>query len=276
MMTIGGGKRSDHWRCEDAFEWGMFGGLEIVIYRILCEVYNSLGIGQFHLQAMMKTRAIFDDTEKLLRIAVIDDDRLMRLFLGTIIGQEEDLELCGTFESGEEALAQLDGLRPDVVIVDMELPGISGEECIRVLSLQLPSTAFVVLTIHEDPDRVFGAIQAGAKGYLLKGASPSDILSGIHAAHRGGVPLSPEIASMVIRTFQKNSIKKTPIPLPTLSAREYQILELLSTGMVPKELATELGISYQTVRDYLKQVYLKLHVCSRTEAVLRFLESRNS
>lgn len=197
----------------------------------------------------------------------------MRSLLEKLIAKQADLELCGAWGSGEEALAALHALKPDVVVVDLELPGISGEDCIRALAAILPSAAFVVLTVHENAERVFGALQAGANGYLLKGSSKEVIVGGIHAAHRGGAPLSPEIAGMVIRTFQKNSAKKPPIPLPTLSPRERQILELLATGMAPKEAAAELRISYETVRDYLKQIYQKLHVRSRTEAVLRFLEA---
>lgn len=197
----------------------------------------------------------------------------MRVLLEKLISKRADLELCGAWGSGEEAIAALSALKPDVVMVDLELPGISGEDSIRAISALLPCTAFVVLTVHEDAERVFGALQAGANGYLLKGASAEVIVSGIHAAHRGGAPLSPEIAGMVIRAFQKNGGKKTRIPLPSLSPRERQILELLATGMAPKEAAGELGISYETVRDYLKQIYQKLHVRSRTEAVLRFLEA---
>jgi len=198
----------------------------------------------------------------------------MRGMLEKLIAKQADFQLCGAWGSGEEALAALHALRPDVVVVDLELPGISGEDCIRAISAILPGSAFVVLTVHENAERVFCALQAGANGYLLKGAPPAVIVSGIQAAHRGGSPLSPEIASMVIRAFQKTGEKKLPIPLPSLSPREHQILELLATGMVPKEAASDLNLSYETVRDYLKQIYQKLHVRSRTEAVLRFLEAR--
>lgn len=197
----------------------------------------------------------------------------MRRMLEKLICKHAELELCGAWGSGEEALAALHALSPDVVVVDLELPGISGEDCIRALSAILPCTAFVVLTVHENSERVFGALQAGANGYLLKGSAGAVVVSGIQAAHRGGSPLSPEIAGLVIRAFQSQSPKKTSIPLPSLSPRERQILELLATGMVPKEAAAELNISYETVRDYLKQIYQKLHVRSRTEAVLRFLEA---
>ena len=209
----------------------------------------------------------------MLRVAVIEDDKITRTLLEKIISKQAGLELCGAWESGEEALAALRSLRPDVVVVDLELPGISGEDCIRAISAILPCTAFVVLTVHEDAERVFGALRSGANGYLLKGASKEVIVGGIHAAHRGGAPLSPEIAGMVIRAFQKSGGKKSPIPLPSLSPRERQILELLATGLANKEVAAELHLSYETVRDYLKQIYQKLHVRSRTEAVLRFLEA---
>ncbi len=197
----------------------------------------------------------------------------MRSLLEKLIAKQADFHLCGAWGSGEEALAALHALKPDVVVVDLELPGISGEDCIRAISAILPGSAFVVLTVHENAERVFSALQAGANGYLLKGSPSAVIVSGIQAAHRGGSPLSPEIASMVIRAFQQNGEKKPPIPLPSLSPRERQILELLATGMVPKEAASDLNLSYETVRDYLKQIYQKLHVRSRTEAVLRFLEA---
>lgn len=211
-----------------------------------------------------------------LRVGVIEDDRIMRTLLEKLISKQAEFHLCGSWDSGEAALTGIHSIKPDVMVVDLELPGISGEDCIRAMSAILPCTAFVVLTIHGNAERVFGALQAGANGYLLKGSAADVIVSGIQAAHRGGSPLSPEIAGMVIRAFQKKDSKKPQIPLPTLSPRERQILELLATGIAPKEAAAELNISYETVRDYLKQIYQKLHVRSRTEAVLRFLESGNS
>jgi DNA-binding NarL/FixJ family response regulator len=220
----------------------------------------------------MPERKQSEDIE-VLRIALIEDDKTMRTLLEKLVSKAEGMEICGSWERGEDAISPICALRPDVVVVDLELPGISGEDCIRALSGVLPCSAFVVLTVHEDPARVFGALQAGANGYLLKGSSPADIVSGILAARSGGAPLSPAIAGMVIRSFQKNNTKKAPVPLPTLAPREHQILELLATGLVPKEVAGELGISYETVRDYLKQIYQKLHVRSRTEAVLRYLET---
>lgn len=211
--------------------------------------------------------------ESTLRIGVIEDDQMMMAFIKKLIAKTEGLELCGAWMTGEEALREIKRLNPTVVLVDLELPGISGEDTIRAVSALLPTAAIVVLTVHEDAMRVFGALQAGANGYLIKGCGPIAIIDGIFAAHRGGSPLSPEIAGLVIRAFQKNSTKKKALPLPHLSPRERQILDQLATGKATKEVASELHLSYETVRDYLKQIYQKLHVRSRTEAVLRYLEN---
>jgi DNA-binding NarL/FixJ family response regulator len=211
-----------------------------------------------------------------LRVGIIEDERTMRVLLEKLIARTPGMELCGSWERGEDALGAICSLRPDVMLIDLELPGISGSDCIRALSGVLPSSAFLVLTVHEDPARVFEALRAGANGYLLKGSSPAEIVAGLQAAHRGAAPLSPEIAQLVVRAFQMQPEKKQVMPLPSLSPREREILESLSTGQVPKEVAAELGISYETIRDYLKQIYQKLHVRSRTEAVLRFLDARNA
>jgi len=215
-------------------------------------------------------------TEKNLRVAFIEDSKTMMSILHKLIEKTPNMEVCGAWPSAEEALPQIHETAPNVVIVDLELPGMNGQDCIRILSAMLPSAALVVLTIHDHPEQVFGALEAGANGYLLKNSSHETIIDGILTAHRGESPLSPAIAGMVIRSFQKNPPKKPTVPLPSLSPRERQILELLAKGLVPKEAASELHISYETVRDYLKQIYQKLHVRSRTEAVLRFLDARHA
>jgi DNA-binding NarL/FixJ family response regulator len=212
---------------------------------------------------------------RLLRIAIIEDDAIIRSLLEKLVTKQPDMELTGAWGTGEAALAALASQRPDVVVVDLELPGISGEDCLRALSGMMPATALVVLSVHDDPERVFAALRAGANGYLLKGIPPAELVAGIHAAHTGGSPLSPAVANLVIRAFQRSpEPAPPPIPLPSLSPRERQILELLAKGLVAKEAASELHLSYETVRDYLKTIYQKLHVRSRTEAVLRFLEAR--
>jgi DNA-binding NarL/FixJ family response regulator len=209
-----------------------------------------------------------------LRIALIEDDRIMRSLLEKLIAKQADFILAGSWSTGESALAEAGALQPDVILVDLELPGISGEDCLLALSVMLPLSALVVLTVHDDADRVFPALRAGANGYLLKGTAPSELIAGLRAAHTGGSPLSPAVANLVIRAFQKAPVKvKPPVPLPSLTPRESQILALLAKGMAPKEAAAALHLSYETVRDYLKQIYQKLHVRSRTEAVLRYLEA---
>lgn len=211
---------------------------------------------------------------KLLRVAVIEDDRTMRTMLEKLLTKHRECELVGAWSTGEDAVAALPELQPDVVLVDLELPRMSGEDCLRMLSLKLPAAALVVLTVHEDAARVFSALRAGANGYLLKGSPLSGIVDGLRAAHTGGSPLSPEVASLIIRSFQKTPEPvKAAAPLPSLTPRELEILDRLSKGMAPKEAAAELYLSYETVRDYLKHIYQKLHVRSRTEAVLRYLEA---
>lgn len=212
-----------------------------------------------------------------LRIAIIEDDPIIRSMLGKLVAKQPDFVLNGAWGTGEAALAALASERPDVVLVDLELPGISGEDCLRALSGMMPATALVVLSAHDEPERVFAALRAGANGYLLKGTPLAELVAGILAAHAGGSPLSPAVANLVIRAFQKSPAPSRPaIPLPSLTPRERQILELLAEGKVAKEAAAELFLSYETVRDYLKTIYQKLHVRSRTEAVLRFLEARET
>jgi DNA-binding NarL/FixJ family response regulator len=210
-----------------------------------------------------------------LRIGIIEDDRFTKTMLEKLVSKQSDFILAGSWSTGEDALPELAQLSPDVVIVDLELPGISGEDCLRALSAMLPATALVVLTVHSDPERVFSALRAGANGYLVKGAPPAEIIAGLRAARSGGSPLSPDVATMVIKAFRKGPAmpSKPAIPLPSLTPRERQILDRLAKGLVPKEAAAELNISYETLRDYLKQIYRKLQVRTRTEAVLRYLDA---
>ncbi|MFC5457129.1 response regulator [Prosthecobacter fluviatilis] len=208
---------------------------------------------------------------KTLRVAVVEDDATLRLFLKKLIEKNgHGFELAGAWETAEEAVKPLVESRPHVVVVDLELPKTSGIEFIRQLAPRMIETAFVVLTIHDDPDKVFEALRAGAHGYLLKSAKPGEIAAGIRQASEGGAPLSQGIARLLIKSFQAQPERKKS-GIPSLTPRESQIIERLAQGMVPKELAHDLGISYETVREYIKSVYAKLHVRSRTEAVIKYL-----
>lgn len=210
--------------------------------------------------------------QKILRVGVVEDDATLRLFLKKLIQKHANgFEFIGAWESAEDAVKPIADMRPHVVIVDLELPKVSGIELIRQMSPRLGNTAFVVLTIHDDTDKVFAALRAGAHGYLLKSSKPAEIAAGIRQASEGGAPLSQEIARLLIKTFQEPVVPQKK-EIPGLTPRESQILERLAQGMVPKEVAHDLGISYETVRDYLKAVYTKLHVRSRTEAVIKYLE----
>ena len=211
-------------------------------------------------------------TSRMLLVAVIEDDPTLRLFLQKLISKpSSQMTFSGAWESAEAAAKPLLEMRPDVVVVDLELPHMCGMDLIRHLSPRMPATAFVVLTIHDDPQKVFAALRAGASGYLLKSSKPTDVIAGIRQACAGGAPLSQEIARLLIHSFQ-DPAKTVRKRMPGLTPREGQILEMLAQGMVPKEVSDKLGLTYATVRDYLKTVYAKLHVRSRTEAVIKYLD----
>jgi DNA-binding NarL/FixJ family response regulator len=211
-----------------------------------------------------------------MSVGIVEDDPTLRLFVTQLIKKKEHhFTFAGAWDSAEAAVPSLLESKPDVVVVDLELPGASGMEMIREMSPHLLNTAFVVLTIHDDPKKVFAALRAGASGYLLKSAKPAEIAAGIRQAAEGGSPLSQDIARLLIQSFQEPA-KPEKKEIPGLTPRESQILELLAKGMVPKEVGYELQISYETVRDYLKSVYQKLHVRSRTEAVIKSLHYKEN
>lgn len=213
-----------------------------------------------------------ESESRVMRVGIIEDDPTLRLFTSRLIeSRPEHFTLIGAWESAEDAVKPSLDEKPDVIVVDLELPGVSGIEWIQEISPHLLNTAFVVLTVHDDPKKVFAALRAGASGYLLKTASPSEIAEGILQAASGGAPLSQDIARLVIQSFQE-PVEPEKKEIPGLTPRESQILELLAQGLVPKEVGYELNISYETVRDYLKSVYRKLHVRSRTEAVIKYLQ----
>lgn len=209
---------------------------------------------------------------RALRVGIVEDSGVTRRVLRKLIEVQPGFEFIGAWPSGEDALAAVPKLQPDIMLVDLELPGMPGEDCLRALSALLPGTALLVLTAHDNPARVFASLSAGANGYLLKGASPEELVAAMTAAHGGGAPLSPAVAGLVISAFlQQPPVPNPVLPLPSLSPRERQILEHLAKGRVPKEAAAELSVSYETVRDHLKRIYRKLHVRTRTEAVIKFL-----
>ena len=184
-----------------------------------------------------------------------------------MLRETDGLECIGSYATGEVAVKELPRRHPHVVLMDINLPGISGVECLRQLRGELPALLVVMLTVYDDSDRIFQALQMGANGYLLKRASADEIIQAIHDVHSGGAPMSAYIARKVVQSFQHQS--PTAKPDEVLSKRESEVLGYVSRGYSDKEVAEALGLTSATVRSYLKTIYSKLHVHSRTQAILK-------
>lgn len=203
-------------------------------------------------------------------VAIVEDNAEILDMLTRIIAREADLRCLCTCPAGESALKILPQHRPDVVIMDLQLPDISGIECTSRLRQLLPETHVLIYTVYADSEQVFKALKAGASGYLLKYSTPAEVVEAVKDVHGGGAPMSGEIARKVVHSFRKPVIPSEKKE-ERLTPREEEILGLLSRGFVTKEIAQELNISFDTVRFHLKHIYSKLHVRSRTEAVLKRL-----
>lgn len=207
----------------------------------------------------------------MIRVSLIEDDLLTRESLAALIARHEDLICLSTFPSAEQALTELPANLPDVLLVDINLPGMSGIKCVATLKSAHPGMQVVILTTYDDSDFVFEALRAGASGYLLKRTPSSTLLDAIREVHEGGSPMSATIARKVVLFFQR---QRQPSPeMQSLTVRENEILRHLSMGLHYKEIADQLEISTSTVRAHLHTIYGKLHVQSRTEAVVKYLKS---
>lgn len=200
-------------------------------------------------------------------VAVVEDDPGLLRQLVQILNGAPDIRCVGAFSTGEEALCQIPALAPAVVLMDIRLPGISGIECVARLKKAAPALQVIMVTVYEDSERIFRALKAGASGYLVKSSPPEQLLEAIRDVHTGGSPLSSHIARKVVRYF--HLLGPAPTPPQNLSAREQQVLELLSTGFIYKEIADKLGIGVETVRTHVKSICQKMHVRNRVEAVAR-------
>ena len=201
-----------------------------------------------------------------ISVAIIEDQKDTRKMLSILINGSEGYECVATFENGEDAIARIPQLAPDVVMVDIHLPGVSGIECVHQLKALCPRSQFIMCTSLEDTDNIFNALQAGATGYLTKSTPPQKILEAITDAHNGGSPMSSQIARKVITYFQQQPSKKNT-ELEKLSAREQEILQYLSKGYRYKEISALLFINIETVRKHIHNIYEKLQVGSRTDAI---------
>jgi DNA-binding NarL/FixJ family response regulator len=204
-----------------------------------------------------------------ITVAIVEDEKSLREDLADLINSRKGLRCIATFGSAEEALRGLPEKPPHVVIMDINLPGMSGIECTRALRAKLPDTEIVMLTMFEDAELIFAALRAGASGYLLKRFAAAELTTAIEQAHRGGSPMTPQIARHVVRFFQTQG--RAIAESDALTEREYDLLSLLARGRQYKEIADQLGISVDTVRSHIRRIYRKLHVHSRTEAAVKFL-----
>jgi len=204
-----------------------------------------------------------------ISVSIVEDNDQLRTTLARVISRADGFRCASQHASAEEALKELSSVAPDVVLMDINLPGLNGVECVRQLKPLLPQTQVLMLTVYEDTENIFNALAAGAAGYLLKRTARDELLSAIREVHAGGSPMTAHIARKVVQSFQRTS--PSAQPTENLSAREQEVLDLLSQGFLYKEIADKLGISYETVHTYIRRIYEKLQVRTRTEAVARFL-----
>ncbi|HEY4416783.1 MAG TPA: response regulator transcription factor [Verrucomicrobiae bacterium] len=200
----------------------------------------------------------------MVKVAIVEDNKTTRESLRTIIDLSSDYRCVCVCETAEEALEMIPKFQPNVVLMDIQLPKMSGVECVARLKELMAQVQVIMVTVYQDPDRIFRALSAGASGYLLKRSTPDMVLNAIRDVQQGGVPMSAEIARKVIGYFQTQPVAAPEVE--KLSPRELEILNLIAPGFSNKEIADRLGISTESIRWHLKNIYHKLHVHSRTEA----------
>ncbi len=207
-------------------------------------------------------------------VAIVEDNHALGVNMQAIVNHTAGFTTCGLWGSGEEALKKVPAFGPDIVLMDIHLPGISGIETTALLKSQMPQLQVIMVTVYLDHDKIFSALKAGACGYILKRAAATELPRALVDLQLGGAPMSPEIARRVVEAFH------TPLAVPKpatvamhLTKRETEILELLATGLANKEIADRLNVSIETVRVHLKRIYEKLHVHSRTEAAIKYRDA---
>jgi DNA-binding NarL/FixJ family response regulator len=210
-----------------------------------------------------------------IRVTIVEDDADMRAGLRRLLSESPGFMCLSAHANAESALRTLPGERPDVVLMDINLPGMDGTECVRRLKAELPGTVFVMLTVYENTERIFQAVRAGASGYLLKRTAPADLLQAVREARGGGAPMTSLIARKVLDAFRAQlPPASAPAGALELTAREQEVLERLASGFLLKEIADELGVSYYTVRTYTERIYEKLHVHSRSQAAAHYFKAQ--
>jgi RNA polymerase sigma factor (sigma-70 family) len=205
-----------------------------------------------------------------ITVSIVEDNEQLRGTLARVINRAEGFRCVSQYGDAESGLEGIPKDAPEVVLMDINLPGMNGVECVRRLKQLTPKLLVVMLTVYEDTDNIFKALAAGAAGYLLKRTKSAELLEAIREVHRGGSPMTTHIARKVTQSFQRAGLSSQPTE--NLSEREQEVLDCLSQGFLYKEIAEKLGISYETVHTYIRRIYEKLQVRTRTEAVAKFLK----
>lgn len=207
----------------------------------------------------------------MIRVSIIENDRFLCETLRVVLNAKDKIDVLSIYLNGEDALEALPALRPDIVLVDIDLghKRMNGIECITHLKSQLPDTQFLILTIFEDHQKVYDALSAGALGYVLKSDKPEKIIGAIQDLHEGGAPMSPSIARKIALSFNREN-QADPVQVALLTTREREVIELISKGRLEKEVASELNISVKTVKAHISNIYSKLQVRTRVEALNKY------
>jgi RNA polymerase sigma factor (sigma-70 family) len=204
-----------------------------------------------------------------ITVSIVEDSDKLRETFVRVLNRADGFRCESQYANAEDALKDLPQAKPDVVLMDINLPGMNGVECVRQLKKIAPEIQVMMLTVYEDTENIFDALAAGANGYMLKRTAARELLEAIKEVQRGGSPMTTHIARKVVQSFQRSAAAAAETE--SLSEREQQVLDLLSRGLIYKEIAEKLGISYETVHTYIRRIYEKLQVRTRTEAVAKFL-----
>lgn len=211
---------------------------------------------------------------KLIQISILEDVEDYRKALQFMLNATAGFRCDHVYANGETALEEVPKKQPDIMLVDINLPGINGIETMAMLKKQFPKIQFMVLTVAEDDEKIFNALAAGASGYLLKSTPPAKILEAIKELHDGGSPMSAHIARKVVASFRNPTLEHNNPYEQLLTMREKEVLDLLSKGRLYRQISTELAISLETVKSHCHNIYDKLHVTTKVEAILKYFEKR--
>jgi len=204
-----------------------------------------------------------------ISVSIVEDDARVRASLAKLIDSTQGFRCVSNHSSAEDALKEIPRFKPNVVLMDINLPGINGVECSRQLKPQMPGTQIIMLTVYQNTEHIFNALAAGATGYMLKQTPPVELIAAIKEVNGGGSPMSGHIARKIVQSFQQ-PVSNSP-EAQSLSPREAEVLDLLAKGFLYKEIAESMKVTYATVHTHIRHIYEKLHVRSRTEAVAKHL-----